>query len=115
MESIDNIRERYLQDDLPTRLGGLAANLSRIKSFSRHEANQNAVESLLDESRFFIEWTARDTEIETAAELVELQIQLSRWKKNWSIIWKDAKQRHQIAEQASPWSKRVLELSELLG
>ncbi len=72
MESIDNIKERYLKDDLSTRLGGLAANLSRIKSFSRHEANQNAVESLLDESRFFIEWTARDTEIETTAELVEL-------------------------------------------
>lgn len=114
MESIDNIKQRYLKDDLSTRLGGLAANLSRIKSFSRHEANQNAVESLLDESRFFIEWTARDTEIETAAELVELQIQLARWKNNWATIWKDTEQRYQIAEQAFQWSKRVLELSGLL-
>ena len=109
------VRERYLRDDVPTRLGGLAANLSRIKSFSSHTANQKAVENLLDESRFFIEWTAVETEIDTAAELVELQIQLARWKRNWASIWEDTTLRHQVAERASQWSKRVLELSGLLG
>ena len=29
------IRERYLRDQLPIRLGGLAAHLSRIKSFNQ--------------------------------------------------------------------------------
>ena len=111
MENIHIIKQRYLKDDLSTRLGGLAANLSRIKSFFRHDANQNAVENLLNESRFFIEWTARDTEIETAAELVELQIQPARRKHNWASIWKDTEQRHQIAKQASLWSKRILALS----
>ena len=64
------IRERYLRDDLPIQLGGLAANLSRIKSFASHDANREAVESLLEESKFFIEWIAPEAEIDTAAELV---------------------------------------------
>jgi hypothetical protein len=115
MKDQESIRKRYLQDDVPTRLGGLAANLSRIKSFSSHDANQDTVGSLLDESRFFIEWTAAETEIETAAELVEMQIQLACWKHNWSRIWVNLAQRHLVAEQANQWSRRVLELSGLLG
>ena len=57
------IRERYLRDSLPIRLGGLAANLARIKSFSDHPDHRDVIESLLDESKFFIEWTAPETEI----------------------------------------------------
>jgi len=109
------IRERYLRDDLPVRLGGLAANLSRIKSFATHEASREAVESVIDESKFFIEWTAADAEISTAAELVELQIQLARWQRNWSGIWADQGQRRKVAEQSAAWSRRVLEMSGLLN
>ena len=115
MKDRETIRKRYLQDDIPTRLGNLAANLSRIKSFSSHEANREAVESLLDESTFFIEWTAAETEIDTAAELVELQVQLARWKLNWANIWVNTSHRHQVAEQANKWSRRILELSGFLG
>ena len=49
------IRERYLRDTLPLRLGGLAANLARIKSFSDHPDHYDVVENLLNESKFFIE------------------------------------------------------------
>lgn len=109
------IRERYLRDQLPVRLGGLAANLSRIKSFAAHEASREAVESLIDESKFFIEWTAAEAEINTAAQLVELQIQLARWQHNWTRIWTDPLQRSQMAEQAAVWSRRVMEMSGLLS
>jgi len=61
------IRERYLRDNVPVRLGGLAANLSRIKSFSAHDASREAVESIIDESKFFIEWTAAEAQVGTAA------------------------------------------------
>ena len=66
------IRQRYLRDDLAVRLGGLAANFLRVKSFCRHDANQDLVAGIIDESKFFIEWTAREAEIEAAAELVEM-------------------------------------------
>ena len=108
------IRERYLRDDLPIQLGGLAANLSRIKSFASHDANREAVESLLEESKFFIAWIAPEAEIDTAAELVELQIQLARWQRKWTSIWADPQRRREVAEQSSAWSKRILERSSLL-
>jgi len=108
------IRERYLHDAVPTRLGGLAANLSRIKSFSAHDASQPVVEGLIEESKLFIEWTAAEAGIEAAAELVELQLQLARWHRNWPKIWPDPAQRKEVAEQSGEWSRRVLGLSGLI-
>ena len=108
MKDWTTIRERYLRDDLPVRLGGLAANLSRIKSFASHDANREAVESILDESKFFIEWSALEAAIDTAAELVELQIQLACWQRRWTSIWADPAQRSSVAEQSSVMNKSPL-------
>ena len=43
MKNLDTVRERYLRDPLPVRLGGLAANLSRIASFARNPATAGGV------------------------------------------------------------------------
>jgi hypothetical protein len=115
MKDQQAIRERYLRDDLPVRLGGLAANLRRIQTFAAKDTNRAAVESLIDESKFFIEWSAAEAETAQAAELVELQIQLARWQYRWSQIWPDAVLRAQMAEQSRIWSDRVLNLSGLLS
>ncbi|MDZ7399045.1 MAG: hypothetical protein ONB37_02655 [candidate division KSB1 bacterium] len=113
MKNLNVIRERYLRDKLPIRLGGLAANLSRIKSFAANEANREAVLGLIEESKFFIEWTAAEAEIEKAAELIALQVELARWQRNWENIWSDTEQRQQVAEQSRRWSEKVLEISGL--
>ena len=115
MKDWAQIRERYLQDDLSVRLGGLAANLSRIKSFSKNEASQAVVESLIDESKMFIEWTAAQADVHTAEKLVDLQIQLALWQLQWVTIWSDSSKRNQLAEQSAHWSMQVLELSGLLN
>ncbi|MDP3185482.1 MAG: hypothetical protein Q8M58_09455, partial [Anaerolineales bacterium] len=108
------IRERYMRDELPIRLGGLAANLGRIKSFSENESNRSVVESLIEESKYFIEWTAPEAEIETAAQLVELQLELVRWQYKMPQIWSDPNHRKQIAEKSNVWSKQVLTSSGLI-
>ncbi|MGB3691756.1 MAG: hypothetical protein WA999_03435 [Spirulinaceae cyanobacterium] len=115
MKDWSAIKERYLQDELPTRLGGLAANLARIKSFSGNVANIDLVKSLIEESKFFIEWTASNAEIETAAKLVEIQIQLATWQWSWESIWVDENKRAFVAEQSQSWSNSVLEMSGLLS
>jgi len=108
------IRKRYMRDELPVRLGGLAANLSRIKSFSANENSRETVASLIDESKMFIEWTAAQAEINTAAMMVDMQVQLALWQIRWDRIWTDPAQRKEIAEQSGVWSKQILELSGLL-
>jgi hypothetical protein len=114
MKDCKSIRERYLRDALPLRLGGLAANLARIKSFSDHPDHCDVVESILDESKFFIEWTTPDAGLALQGELIKLQIQLAHWQLNWSAIWSDPVQRVAVAEKAREWSDRLLEMSGLL-
>ena len=109
------LRQRYLRDPSPVRLGGLAANLARIESFSDHVEHRDAVRSLLEESKFLIEWAAPDVRLDLLAELVELQIQLARWQLNWIELWSDAERRMAVAAQAQVWSRRVLEMSGLLS
>jgi len=108
------IRQRYLRDGLPVRLGNLAANLARIKSFSDQTAHRDVVESLLEESKFFIEWTALDAPIEVQTALVALQRRLALWHLRWEDIWEDVGYRRAVAEEAGEWSKRVLAISGLL-
>lgn len=115
MKDYTAIRQRYMRDDLSVRLGGLAANLLRIKSACNHDANCDLVVGLLNESKHFIEWTAAEAEIDKAVELVELQIQLASWQYTWPAIWSDPVRRREVAEQSGRWSDRVLELSGLLG
>ena len=114
MKDYTAIQERYMRDGLPIRLGGLAANLRRVQSFTKNDANRDIVEGMLDESKHFIEWTAAEVDIEKAAELVELQIQLARWQYKWHDIWIDPVRRREVVERSGRWSDRVLELSGLL-
>lgn len=114
MKDWQQIQTRFLQDTLPVRLGSLAANLSRVKSFARHDGNEAAVASLITESKWFIEWTAHEAEINTAAELVELQTQLALWERAWDRIWPDSTRRQEMVHISSQWAQRVLALSGLL-
>lgn len=114
MKNINDIKTRYLKDDLPVRLGGLSADLARIASFSLQPDNWKVVESLLEESKFFIEWTASEVPLEQKAFLVELQIQLAFWHRIWAENYKDQKQREKLSQQATFWSKKILEMSGLV-
>ncbi len=106
-------QESFLQGDVKTRLGRLANNLERIQLLCHHALDREVSEQLLEESKFFIEWTATEVDIDTAAELVAIQIQLARWQRNWKDVWENSILRMQISSQASQWSERVMELSGL--
>ena len=114
MRDLSKKQSRYLRDDVPIRLGNLASNLAHISTFAKGARNPIAVERLLDESRFFIEWTAAETGLDTAAELVEMQIQLSWWYHHWKDEQTNPLQISNIAQQSKAWSDRVLVLSGLL-
>ena len=108
------IRARYLRDELPTRLAGLAANLGRISSFASQHGRAKVIESLMEESKYFIEWTAAAAEIDTAAVLAELQVLLAGWQHSWVQSRDDSGLRDKVAKEARIWSERVLEMSGVL-
>jgi hypothetical protein len=111
------IEKRYLRDDLSVRLGGLAADLARIVSFSDSPESAPVIKSLLDESRWFIEWSAPDLlpdRVEDAARLAEIQRELTRWYRVWNEAQHNSAQRAKLSEQARAWSDEVLAMSGLL-
>jgi hypothetical protein len=114
MRDLAVIRDRYLRDDISIRLGGLAANLARIQSFSDHPDHRDAVEHLIEESKYFIEWTAMDAAEEIREELVLLQIKLSVWQLNWKKIWENSENRASVGEQAGSLSRSILKRSGLI-
>ncbi len=103
-----------MRDPLPVRLGGLAANLARIKSFSAHPNHRDAVESLLAQSKLFIEWAAPEARLEVQVLLVEIQRALVKMLRSWPTAWEQRDKRSDAAEQAGVWSQEVLEVSGLL-
>ncbi len=114
MRNEDVIRARYLRDDLPVRLGNLAANLARISSFAESQGTDGLVEGLLSESEHFIEWTAVEAPPETQSVLVELQVVLARWLHGWKRISNEPILRSEVSRAAQDWSDRILSMSGLL-
>jgi hypothetical protein len=114
MNNLEEIKRRYLEDPLPIRLGGLAANLARISSTAKNAANVGAAKSLIEESKYFIEWTACESNPQTTAELVQLQIDLAVLQRTLEAKWNDDKARIQIGLQAKEWSQNVLNSSGLI-
>ncbi|MBD2576777.1 hypothetical protein [Oscillatoria sp. FACHB-1406] len=107
-------KQRYIIDQLPIRLGGIAANLARVNSFGKNPKNSKLVASLLRESAWFIEWSAPDTSLEFALELVEIQRQIVRWLADWSRIWNDELEREIVLAKSQNWSESLLIRSGLL-
>jgi len=115
MNNLEKRRRRYLSDSIPVRLGGLAANLARVASFSKNDEHQMVVNTTLQESKWFIEWTAGELNTEDIAELVQLQIQMAKWEIQSHKQWNDQNWRTELANQSTDWSKRLLEMSGLLN
>lgn len=110
----EKLRERFLQDPLPLRLGGLAATLGRVSSSARSSMDPLIVQTHLQEARYFIEWTAAGVEPEIAAELVTVQRLITLWLKAWDKTNHIREQRTLLSVQAKYWSDRVLDFSGLV-
>ena len=114
MKDLSAIRVRYMRDPLPVRLGGLAADLARIASFSQNPANLAPVADLMREAAHFIEWCAPESDLESQVTLLELQRHVARWQKRLSQQFPDQTWRAQVIAESQRWSQRVLEMSGLL-
>ena len=110
-EKQEKLRERFLRDPLPRRLGGLAATFGRISSSARNSTDPNLVANLLDEAKHLIEWTAAETEPETAADLVRMQTLLTLWQRAWTEASQNQQQQLLLSVQAKDWSDKAVDFS----
>ena len=110
MRNMAAIHDRFMRDETPIRLGGIAANLSRISSFSDDPAHKQAIFDMIEESKWFIEWAAPSLEIEVAARLAEIQVSLAMMESRLHLGLAAS----EIADQAACWSDQILSMSGLL-
>lgn len=115
MSKLEELRLRYLNDPISVRLGGIAANLARIASFSKNDAHYKVVMTILQESKWFIEWTAAELNTEDIAELVKLQLQMAIWEIQSHNKWNDHYWRSALSNQSQQWSHNILKMSGLLN
>ena len=103
------LRDRYLRDPLAIRLGGLAADLARVASFSGNPENAEAVASLLEEGKYLAEWAAPEAPLEVQEQLAQVQLQLALWQRQWTTGCADP----DMKDEAKRWSDVLLQLSGL--
>ena len=104
------VRARYLRDPWPVQIGGLAADLARIASFSGDSRHKRAVTSLLEEGKYFAEWSAPQAPLNIQEALCEVQLWLALKDRQWARDCKDP----DFEDQARYWSNRLLQLSGLV-
>lgn len=104
--SLEAVRERFLQDAFPKRLGALAANLGRISSFAKRGQNVDLLRMLVEESEYFIEWTFPETPPHLQETLVELQIRLAVWRLR---IEEETIEMEGLASEFGKWSEKIFE------
>ncbi len=112
MRNREAIKARYLKDGLRVRLGGIASNLARIASCSSDPDDWEAVQSMLEESKFFIEWAAPEAPLSVQAHLARLQIELALWHRIWPQVHTNPEKRENLAQLARSESVSILALRE---
>jgi len=114
IKNLKERKERFMRDSEPIRLGGLAANLARIKSFSENDDNATVVFHLLEESKYYIEWAGHEMDVNSAVQLVDLQRKISGWQLRFDTVWADKTKRKMLAKASARWSSEILRSSGLL-
>jgi hypothetical protein len=105
MRDLGKMRERYMRDKAPVRLGNLASSLLRLSKWVRMKQRDESVIDLMREIAWFMEWNGDLASV----ELVDMQREICRWRRAWPI----EPTRSILAFRALQMSNRVLELSGL--
>jgi hypothetical protein len=106
MQNLEEIKRRFMKNDLAVRLGCIASNLARVESFSKMPNNRKAIADLIEESKFFIEWATPEADSKIQPELVAAQVKLA--------LWQQLKNRKEISQDAGKLAEKILKLSGLL-
>jgi hypothetical protein len=107
VRDLERMRERFIRDDGPVRMGNLASDLLRLCKWVQIGHDDEAIVDLMRRIAWLMEWTGDLA----SAELADMQREICRWRRVWPV----ERTRHILALRASQMSNRILENSGLLG
>lgn len=105
---------RYLNDPPEVQLGGIAANLARIRSFSQDPNHREIVRGLADETALYLRNATVSNDSAIDLELAQLGKQLELWVAILTDPSASSDSLASVADQAGKWSQRLIEGSGLL-
>jgi hypothetical protein len=108
------LRRRFLEDDVPHRMGNLSSTLSRLSDTMIFNRPTESVLAVLDDGQRFVRWTLGDVTDSARLELDRLSLDLKYWRGSWPSVVGEPGEVAKLAGEAKAWSDRVLELSGLL-
>ena len=106
MRDLRRMRERFIRDESPVRMGNLASELLRLSKWIQKRHSDEAIVDLMRQIAWFMEWSGDLA----SPELADMQREICRWRRAWPVD----QARHILALRASQMSNRVLEGSGLL-
>lgn len=106
MRDLKRMRERFLRDKIPERLGNMASSLLRLSKWVQMKQMDESVVDLMREIAWFMEWSGDLAYV----ELADMQREICRWRRAWPI----ESARSILAFRALQMSDRILDLSGLL-
>ena len=109
------IRERFLQDALPVRLGELSSSLSEAKHIADSGVHEKAAIHFIDVVAHYSDWGFPDADSTLQYELNELQQFIAQVKQNWQSVWENPAERSAIGASFADWSQKMLDRSGLLN
>ena len=108
MISANALRKRFMKDSLPSKWGGIASDLLRLSGIVHAEKTLSPTfQVVLNETKLFTEWIARDVELPSQKTVLKLQRSLSKWSAAGSRDF------IKIEKDAQKWSQKILSLSGL--
>jgi hypothetical protein len=105
VRDIKKMRDRYLRDKPPVRMGNLASSLLRLSQWVKNRHKEEAIIDLMREIAWFMEWSGI-WHLRTG----DMQREICRWRRVWPV----EQARSILAFRALQMSNRILEWSGLL-
>ena len=106
MRDLKKMRERFIRDQSPVRMGNLASELLRLSKWIQTRHTDEAIVDLMREIAWLMEWSGDLA----SAELADMQREICRWRRVWPV----ERARGILAFRALEMSNRTLEWSGLL-
>ena len=106
MKDLKRMRERFIRDRSPVRMGNLASDLLRLSKWLQARHNDEAIVDLMREIAWLMEWSGDLA----SPELADMQREICRWRRVWPV----EQARSILAFRALQMSNRILEWSGLL-
>lgn len=110
MKNLDEIKIRYSKEPFKRRLGHLASDLLRISTFLENPKNTAAVNDIIEESKFFIEWTANDAPYKIQEFFADIQPKLALWQ----LRLEAGSAKEALKKNARDWSSQLIRFSGLV-